>query len=328
MDHQFSPEVLNKLKQIESKLSEKKQDLGVYLDSLFYSDYLTYWDYIHLDTLMTLQKPRTAFPDEQIFIMYHQITELYFKLCLVEYDQLAERGAAGTLTGEFLKTRVLRIANYFDALITSFRIMRDGMEREQFLKYRLALTPASGFQSGQYRMIEIRSTDFVNLVAHARREKFNGKEADDSLVVEMFDHIYWRSGATEEGSGKKTLTLQQFEEKYGSEFIALAKSSRTANLYALYRNLPEAEQTEELRQALRWLDANINVNWKLQHVWSASHYLEKKPEDIAATGGTNWKQYLPPSLQLNIFFPQLWARTEIVNWGKGPMSRENFGVKA
>lgn len=327
MEHTFSPEILDKLRLIENKLSEKKQDLGVYLDSLYYSDYLTYWDYIHLDTLMTLQKPRTAFPDEQIFIMYHQITELYFKLCLLEYDQLAERGAAGTLTGEFFKTRVLRIANYFDALITSFRIMRDGMEREQFLKYRLALTPASGFQSGQYRMIEIRSTDFVNLVAHAHREKFNGKESDENLIGEMFDHIYWRSGATEAETQKKTLTLQQFEEKYGAQFIALAKSSNATNLYALYRNLPASEQTEELRQALRWLDANVNVNWKLQHVWSASHYLEKKPEDIAATGGTNWKQYLPPSLQLNIFFPQLWARTEIVNWGKGPMSKSDFGIQ-
>lgn len=328
MEHQFSPEILAKLKLLEEKLSEKKQDLGVYLDSLYYSDYLTYWDYIQLDTLLSLQKPRTAFPDEQIFIMYHQVTELYFKLCLLEYEQLSERGAAGTLTGEFFRTRVLRIANYFDALITSFRIMRDGMEREQFLKYRLSLTPASGFQSGQYRMIEIRSTDFVNLVAHAKRKDFDGKKTDEKLLDEMFQQIYWRSGATEEDTKRKTLTLQQFEEKYGPEFLALARSSQSTNLAALYRNLPEKERTEELRQALRWLDANVNVNWKLQHVMSAGHYLEKKPYDIAATGGTNWKQYLPPSLQMNVFFPELWSAEEIENWGKAPMQREAFGVKA
>jgi tryptophan 2,3-dioxygenase len=321
MENNFSPEILQKLKQLEVKLSEKKQDLGVYLDSLYYSDYLTYWDYIQLDTLLTLQKPKTAFPDEQIFIMYHQITELYFKLCLLEYDQIAQRGIVGTLTGEFFKTRVLRIANYFDALITSFRIMRDGMEREQFLQYRLALTPASGFQSGQYRMIEIRSTDFVNLAAAAKREELVSKKADDLTV---FDHIYWRSGATEEGTGKKTLTLQQFEEKYGQIFLKLANENRSSNLAALYRNLPASEKTDELRKALRWLDANVNVNWKLQHVMSAGHYLEKKPSDIAATGGTNWKQYLPPSIQLNIFFPELWAKEEMENWGKGPMSRELF----
>jgi tryptophan 2,3-dioxygenase len=324
MSHHFSPEILNKLKQLETKLTEKKQDLGVYLDSLYYSDYLTYWDYIHLDTLLSLQNPRTAFPDEHIFIMYHQITELYFKLCLLEYDQLAQRGTNGTLTGLFFQTRVLRIANYFDALITSFRIMRDGMEREQFLKYRLALTPASGFQSGQYRMIEIRSTDFVNLVAASKRDDLKEKKADDLTV---FEHIYWRSGATEEGTGKKSLTLQQFEEKYGAIFLQLANENKTTNLSALYRNLPDAEKTDELRNALRWLDANVNVNWKLQHVMSASHYLEKKPEDIAATGGTNWKQYLPPSMQLNVFFPELWSKEELNDWGRSPMKKEAFGVK-
>jgi tryptophan 2,3-dioxygenase len=323
---QFSPEILSKLKQIQDKLSEKKQDLGVYLDSLYYADYLNYWDYINLDTLLTLQKPVTIFPDEQIFIMYHQITELYFKLCQVEYDQLQERGKAGTLDGKFFRARVLRIANYFDALITSFRIMRDGMERDQFLKFRLALTPASGFQSGQYRMIEIRSTDFENLVAHSHRVEFAGKKHGDSELEKMYGYIYWRSGATEEATKQKTLTLQQFEEKYGEEFLRLARESRETNLAALYRNLPESERSEELRQALRWLDANANVNWKLQHIGSASHYLEKKPEDIAATGGTNWKQYLPPSLQINVFFPQLWTKEELENWGRHPIAKEAFGV--
>jgi tryptophan 2,3-dioxygenase len=51
------------------------------LDGLLYADFLTYWDYIHLDTLLSLQSPKTPFPDEEIFIIYHQITELYFKLC-------------------------------------------------------------------------------------------------------------------------------------------------------------------------------------------------------------------------------------------------------
>lgn len=322
---EIKPEIYEKLKLLEEKFNARGQDLGTYLDGLLYADYLSYWDYIQLDTLLSLQKPRTAFPDEQIFIMYHQVTELYFKLCLHEYDQLAAQGAAGTLTGDFFRTRVLRIANYFDALITSFRIMRDGMEREQFLKYRLSLTPASGFQSAQYRMIEIRSTDFINLVANRVREQYRAASPE-----ELFNHVYWRSGATEvndEGKSKKTLTLIQFEEKYGAAFISLARTSEHSNLAALYRNLPAAEKTEALKQSLRWLDANVNVNWKLQHVKSAAHYLERKPYDIAATGGTNWQKYLPPSLQLNVFFPELWSAAELAAWGTAPMSKEAFGVK-
>ena len=64
------------------------QDLSSYLDGLLQSDYLTYWDYIHLDTLLSLQTPKTAFPDEKIFILYHQITELYFRLILNEIEQI------------------------------------------------------------------------------------------------------------------------------------------------------------------------------------------------------------------------------------------------
>ena len=53
---------------------------------------MSYWDYIHLDTLLTLQTPKTDFPDENIFIIYHQITELYFKLIINELEQISNNG--------------------------------------------------------------------------------------------------------------------------------------------------------------------------------------------------------------------------------------------
>ena len=68
------------------------QDMESYLDGLLISNYLTYWDYVHLDKLLALQNPKTDFPDEVIFIMYHQITELYFKLVLHEMEQIANNG--------------------------------------------------------------------------------------------------------------------------------------------------------------------------------------------------------------------------------------------
>ena len=69
--------------------------------------------------LLSLQNPKTSFPDEEIFIMYHQITELYFKLSLHEYNQLAGNSARGQL---FL-SRVNRINSYFENLVRSFDIM-------------------------------------------------------------------------------------------------------------------------------------------------------------------------------------------------------------
>ena len=88
---EITPELEKKLQQLEEKYSVMGQDLMSYLDGLLYADVTTYWDYIELDTLLSLQKPKTKFPDEVVFIMYHQITELYFKLSLREFEQIAEK---------------------------------------------------------------------------------------------------------------------------------------------------------------------------------------------------------------------------------------------
>ena len=87
----LKPEIIEKIKLLDEKYQAMGQDLSSYLDGLLYADYLTYWDYIHLDTLLSLQSPKTNIPDEEIFIMYHQITELYFKLCMHEYKQIAAK---------------------------------------------------------------------------------------------------------------------------------------------------------------------------------------------------------------------------------------------
>src|ERR1043165_3252827 len=93
---ELKPEFLQRLEQLEKKYSAMGQDLNSYLDGLLYADYLTYWDYIHIDTLLSLQSPKTSFPDEKIFIIYHQITELYFKLCLHEFEQIARSSSSGS----------------------------------------------------------------------------------------------------------------------------------------------------------------------------------------------------------------------------------------
>ena len=80
----FDENILKKVEALQEKYAAMGQDLNAYLDGLLHADYLTYWDYINLDTLLSLQHPITPFPDESIFIIYHQITELYFKLALHE----------------------------------------------------------------------------------------------------------------------------------------------------------------------------------------------------------------------------------------------------
>ncbi|MGV3629669.1 MAG: tryptophan 2,3-dioxygenase family protein [Bacteroidota bacterium] len=307
---EFTSELKEKLEKIQQKYEAMGQDFNAYLDCLLYQDTVKYWDYIQVDTLLSLQKPRTDFPDEVIFIMYHQITELYFKLALREFEQLGDKKE---ITAPFFIDRVTRINRYFEALTKSFEIMILGMEKEQFLKFRMSLLPASGFQSAQYRKIEMYSTDFVNLVHKDVRAKFTGNEDIES----MFEHIYWKEGATELESGKKTLTLVEFETHYREEFIRLGESIRTKNLWQTYLRLSsEDQQNPQVIRALKQNDVNVNINWPLAHYKSAVRYLQQDPSDIAATGGTNWQKYLPPRFQKRIFYPLIWSDREKEEWGK------------
>ena len=308
----LDPALIEQLKKLQQKYAVMGQDLSSYLDGLLHADYLTYWDYIHLDTLLSLQNPKTQFPDEKVFIVYHQITELYFNLILWEIEQIASKEAIGE---KFFVERLTRIVRYFQMLENSFSVMVDGMEKDQFLKFRMSLLPASGFQSAQYRLIEICSTDIINLVHVDFREAM----MEYSDIEQQVEHLYWRSGATELASGKKTLTLQQFEEKYKKSFKETGMKYRDRNLRKIY--LQHFSNSQPVKDCLRQFDELANVLWPLAHMRSAGRYLQRDPENIKATGGTNWQKYLPPRFQKIMFFPELWSEQEKEEWGKAGVLR-------
>ncbi|NNC95608.1 MAG: tryptophan 2,3-dioxygenase [Chitinophagales bacterium] len=307
---ELNENIVEKVKKLEDKFAAMGQDLNSYLDGLLYADYLGYWDYVDTDVLLDLQKPRTSFPDEMIFILYHQITELYFKLTLHAIDQIHQ---AEDLTPEIFQTQIKRIDSYFRNLVWSFEIMIDGMDMEQFRKFRMSLLPASGFQSAQYRFIELACTDLNNLLAKETRKELENEDSVDVLM----DNLYWKKGATELATGKKTLTLKRFEKKYADDFKRRAIENKNQNLNSIVRHLAaKHDLSDELIEDLRKLDLNANVYWPLMHVKAAASYLQRKPDVIAATGGTNWQDYLPPSHQFISFFPQLFSEEELSNWGR------------
>jgi tryptophan 2,3-dioxygenase len=313
MGENVDAHLLEQLKKLQAKYNVMGQDLSSYLDGLLYSDYLTYWDYIHLDTLLSLQSPETSFPDEKVFILYHQITELYFRMIMLELEQISTRPH---IDAGFFIDRINRIIRYFQNLVNSFEIMVVGMEKEQFLKFRMALLPASGFQSAQYRLIEIASTDMINLVSVDDREVLH--QADLNALLEK---LYWRSGATELASGKKTLTLQQFEAKYMGTFYDAGVKYRDKNLLQIFnQHFLNSEQRDEIVERLRVYDTLANVQWRFAHLKSAGHYLNKNQKEIKATGGTNWQKYLPSRIQKVMFFPELWSKQEHADWGKGVLA--------
>jgi tryptophan 2,3-dioxygenase len=298
------------LNSLKSKYDAQSEDTENYLEGLLYSKSITYWDYIHTDALLSLQIQRTTFPDEMVFIAYHQINELIFKMILWEISQVADKE---DLKINFFENKLMRISRYFDMLTTSFNIMREGMDREQYNKFRHTLTPASGFQSAQYRMIEFASTELINLIDL----RFRATIDRETPFEHALEHLYWQAAGKNYSTGEKSSLLTNFERRYKEEFITFMKTYNTKNLWSRFKDLPLADQNDaDLVKAMRHYDYTVNVTWVMAHYNAAKHYILGEDGDGEATGGSDWQKYMHPKYQKRIFFPELWSQEERENWGK------------
>ncbi|TDW46023.1 tryptophan 2,3-dioxygenase [Flavobacterium sp. 270] len=298
------------LKEIDLKFQAINQKTDVQLEGLLWSKPITYWDYIQTDALLNLQIQRTTLPDEMVFIMYHQVNELIFKMILWEVEQI---GAAENIQVDFFSERLLRITRYFDMLTNSFSIMENGMDIDQYMKFRNTLTPASGFQSAQYRMIEFASTDVINLTDHRYKASFD----ENTDLETSFEHLYWQAAGKDYHTGEKSYLLQEFETKYKDQFLRQISKFKTKNIWQKFTQLPENDQSNpELITAMRHYDYTVNITWVMQHLNTARKYiLESGKGNGEATGGSDWQKYMHPKYQRRIFFPKLWTEEELSNWG-------------
>ncbi|KAA3651623.1 MAG: tryptophan 2,3-dioxygenase [Bacteroidetes bacterium] len=300
-----------KREEIIQAIVDKYEKLGenpdTYLSGLLESKPINYWDYIQVDTLLSLQKPRTNYKDEEIFVMYHQVIELMLKLVLHEVKQMHENK---TWTEDFLINKINRINRYTGILTSSFDVMKDGMDYDDYNTFRATLAPASGFQSAQFRLIEIYFTQLSNLINAKGKERLPANPS----IEDYFEHIYWRDAGYNRQTGKRSLTLTQFEDKYLESFILLAKKVQGNTIEERINRMEKP--SEELLTKFKELDRLYNVVWPIVHLETAQHYLDKKGENKAATGGSEWKKYLHPKYQQRKFFPQLWSAKEIETWGE------------
>lgn len=295
------------LRRLDEKFQQMGQNTDTHLEGLVWNNPITYWDYILPDALLSLQVQRTNQPDEMVFIMYHQINELLFKMVLWELNQVAEKE---TVDAAFFTEKLHRISRYFDMLSSSFSIMGDGMEKEQYMKFRNTLTPASGFQSAQYRIIEFGSTELINLIDARYRATIDRNTGYDHA----YDHLYWQAAGKDHATGKKNALLMNFERRYRLDFLQIMEYYNTRNFWTRFKQLPEdVKQDKGLIAAMRHYDYTVNVVWVMAHYNAAGKYLGS----AAATGGSDWQKYMHPKYQRRIFFPDLWNEEELKNWGEG-----------
>jgi tryptophan 2,3-dioxygenase len=314
-------ELTDEEQQVLAKIIERFGNRSVdELSSLIVKKEITYDDYIETDTLLSLQSTLTNFHDELIFKIYHQQTELWFRLALHEMQRAIRSLVADQPDLDQAMDAVTRINRYFSIVTTSFSVLLEGMSSEEFLEFRKAFGTSSGFQSSQFRALEI----LAGLERDAKKTS-GGREARPAAELanvhknaEDQATFYWERAARHLTTDEPTLTLTLFKEKHLKHLNELYRNRKpyslriafdavlrgrlgdTADVYSKITSEPDLTA---LAKNLLELDGAI-VGWKQYHLRAAAKHLARAPR---GTGETNWAEYLSKSLNEQRCFPEITA---------------------
>jgi tryptophan 2,3-dioxygenase len=284
---------------------------------------ITYDDYIETTTLLSLQQTLTDHHDELIFKVYHQQTELWFRLSLHEIERaircLVSRPADIATAIE----SVSRVNRYFAVLSYSFNVLLDGLSSDDFLEYRKAFGTSSGFQSSQFRAIEILAgleREAKGSGSHesrpAKEREQTAQQSDDTAM------FYWERAARHLTTNEPTLTLIKFKEQHLARLNEMYRTRQPHSLrFAFAQVVSERLASEapldklserlfqenkeadliQLAEELLKLDREV-IGWKQMHLKVAAKHLARAPR---GTGETNWAEYLARSIAEQRCFPEL-----------------------
>jgi len=253
---------------------------------------LTYARYLRLQELLDLQEPRSSPPehDETLFIVIHQVYELWFKLLLHEFDKIGRDFGAGDLFGAIATFK--RVRMILKTLVAQIDIL-ETMTPMSFLAFRDRLETASGFQSAQFRELEfllgVKRPDMLRYQppGDAARERLEKRLADRSLVDRFYDFLQARGVAI-----PAALRARDVRQPNGPD------PDIQEGLLRLYRTQPDAAILLEL---MTDFDEGLQ-EWRYRHV----KMVERTIGNQRGTGGSPGVEFLKGSLFQPVF-PDLWA---------------------
>jgi tryptophan 2,3-dioxygenase len=255
---------------------------------------LTYSSYLGLDDVLGAQRPRTEEHDELLFIVIHQVYELWFKQLLHEGAHLRGRLEDGD-TPHALHT-LKRMLTILKTVVAQIDVL-ETMTPRQFLSFRDRLEAASGFQSAQFRELEalLGRRDDRALAAYDPRSAEHARIAAAMARPSLFDS-FLRYLAHHGYSAGPALDRDVTQPLEASEDVQRA-------LLAAYADDGEPAQVCE-----RMIDLDEGVmEWRYRHV----QMVRRTIGDKRGTGGSPGAKYLATTL-LKPAFPDLWAvRTEL-----------------
>ena len=259
---------------------------------------MTYADYLGLDRLLAAQHPRSDHPDELLFIIQHQTTELWFKLVLHELRAVRDHLDADDLRRA--RKGLARVKHIFHTLTEQWSVLAT-LTPSEYAEFRGVLASSSGFQSAQYRCVEfILGNKHPGMLAVFAADPEAHAVLSDLLatptVYDAFLRLLARQGHPVPAAVLERDVSRPWvqQEALLPVFAAIYRDTATHwSAYAVCEDLVDLEDAFQL--------------WRFRHLRVVQRTIGFK----RGTGGSSGVGFLKRALDLT-FFPELYAvRTEI-----------------
>ncbi len=263
-----------------------------------FTNNMTYGEYLQLDKILSAQNRLSGHHDEMLFIVIHQVSELWMKLILHEMT-----GAIQSIEKDDLSTaqkRLARVSKIQTQIIQAWDVLAT-MTPSEYMEFRDSLGQASGFQSYQYRMVEFAlgyKTEHV-LKIYQKDPELHSKLKDAYEAPGLYDvaiHALHRAGLPIDGEVLNRDVTMSYKENDSVREAWMTVYQNTDKYWELY------ELAEKLVDIEDWLQ-----QWRFRHMKTVERIIGFK----MGTGGSSGVDYLKRVLDQQ-FFPELWAiRTEL-----------------
>jgi tryptophan 2,3-dioxygenase len=253
---------------------------------------LSYGEYLQLDKLLAAQRPLSSEHNEMLFIIVHQVSELWMRLILHELT-----AALACIQRDDLDPALkmlARISRTQTQLLTVWDVLST-LTPSEYTAFRNALGRSSGFQSVQYRTLEFmfgnKNADM--LAVHQRDPRAYDTLARVLAEPSLYDEVLRLLSRRGYGIPEDYLS-RDFSQPY-------QPSKQVAGAWlGVYHNADKVWDLYELAERLVDLDHNFQL-WRAHHLKTVERIIGYKP----GTGGTSGVAYLTKALELK-FFPELW----------------------
>ena len=262
-------------------------------ENIHWQQDMSYGEYLGLEGLLQQQNPRSDAHDEMLFIVIHQASELWMKLCLHEAHGAAKLIAQDNLRPAFkMLTRVARIqqqmVNAWEVLVT--------MTPADYISFRDSLGQSSGFQSFQYRELEflLGNKNAALIEAHKNHDK-NYKHLTTVLHTPSLYDVSLQLLQKRGFDIPASHTQRDWQQPY------TANEQVQSAWKKVYQDTDTYWDLYELAEKLVDLEYHFQ-QWRFNHMKTVERIIGHKH----GTGGTSGVDYLQKALSLQ-FFPELWS---------------------